>query len=73
MLGMAIDSARRFLRGELFQDTPKALRQLGLGAGAGALVTVLLGLVAPAWLAALAGGAVAGFLQPILFRDLKYA
>lgn len=73
MIRMVLESSRLFFAGKLFKDTPKAMRQLALGAGSGALATVLVGLVAPVWAAALAGGAVAGFLQPILFKDLKYA
>ncbi len=73
MLGMAMDSAKLFFAGKLFQDTKKVLRQLALGAGAGAIVMVVVSHFAPLWLAALAGGAVSGFLQPILFKDLKYA
>ena len=73
MFGMAMDSAKLFVAGKLFQDSKKVVRQLAFGAGVGALVLVIVGLFAPIWLAAIAGGAVAGFLQPILFKDLKYA
>ena len=73
MFDTALSSARLFLAGRLFRDNRRVLRQLALGAGAGAAVLVLVGLVAPLWLAAIAGGAVSGFLQPLLFKDLKYA
>lgn len=33
----------------------------------------IVGQFAPVWLTALLGGGLAGFLQPILFKDLKYA
>jgi len=36
-------------------------------------VLIVVGQFAPVWVAAILGGAVAGFLQPILFKDLKYA
>jgi hypothetical protein len=73
MLNMAVDSAKLLFAGKLFQDNQKAYRQLAIGAGAGALVILIIGQFAPAWLAAILGGAVAGVLQPILFKDLKYA
>ena len=73
MFGMAMDSAKLFFAGKLFQDTKKVLRQLAIGAGAGALAITVIGQFAPVWIAAIVGGAVSGFLQPILFKDLKYA
>ena len=73
MYEMVRDSAKSFLQGRLFQDNAAAYRQLAIGAGIGALATVVVGLVAPAWLAAIVGGGVAGFAQPVLFKDIKYA
>ena len=73
MLSTVIDSAKLLVSGKLFKDNAKAMRQLAIGAGAGAVVVIIVGQVAPLWLAAVAGGAVSGFLQPILFKDLKYA
>ena len=73
MLSTALDSAKLLLAGKLFQDNAKALRQIAIAAGAGALVLIVVGQVAPVWIAAIAGGAVSGVLQPILFKDLKYA
>ena len=73
MLDMAMDSAKLFFAGKLFQDNKKVMRQLAIGAGAGALAIIVVGQFAPVWLAAIAGGAVSGFLQPVLFKDLKYA
>ena len=73
MLGTAIDSAKLLLAGKLFKDNGKALRQLAIGAGAGAAAVVVVGLFAPVWVAAIVGGAVSGALQPVLFKDLKYA
>ncbi len=73
MLSTAVDSAKLLFAGKLFKDNAKALRQLAIGAGAGAAAVVVVGLFAPAWVAAIVGGAVSGVLQPILFKDLKYA
>ena len=73
MISTAIDSAKLMLSGKLFKDNGQVMRQLAVGAGIGAAVVVAVGFVAPMWAAAIAGGAVSGFLQPILFKDLKYA
>ena len=73
MFGMATNSAKMFFAGKLFKDNRKVFQQLGLGAGAGIIVGLVLGQVAPIWLAAIAAGAVAGFVQPILLKDVKYA
>jgi membrane associated rhomboid family serine protease len=73
MLGMAMNSTKLFLAGKLFKDNSKVVRQMLIGAGAGIVAGVIVGLFAPIWVAALAAGAVAGFVQPMLFKDLKYA
>ena len=73
MLSTAIDSAKLMLAGKLFQDNAKVYKQLAIGASAGALVILIVGQFAPIPLAVLLGGGVAGFVQPILFKDLKYA
>lgn len=73
MLGMALNSAKLFLAGKLFQDLGKVIRQMLVAIAVGVAVIYGVSLVAPVWVAAIAGGAVSGFLQPILFKDLKYA
>ncbi|GHE01080.1 hypothetical protein U879_13170 [Defluviimonas sp. 20V17] len=73
MLGMALNSAKLFLAGKLFQDLGKVIRQMLVAIVIGVAVVYGVSLVAPVWVAAIAGGAVSGFLQPILFKDLKYA
>jgi len=70
---MVKHSSKLFFAGKLFQDNKLVMRQLAIGAGAGAGVLIVGGQFAPGWGAAILGGAVAGFLQPILFKDLKYA
>ena len=49
------------------------MRKLAIGAGAGAVILIVVAQLAPLWVAAIAGGAVSGVLQPFLFKDLKYA
>jgi hypothetical protein len=73
MFETVLSSAKLFFQGKLFQDTSLAIRLLAAGAAAAAVVTVLVGLVAPLWVAAVAGGAVGGLLQPYLYRNIKYA
>jgi len=73
MLGMAIDSAKLFLAGKLFKDNGKVMRQMLIGAGAGVVAGVIVGQFAPLWVAACAAGLVSGIIQPLLFKDLKYA
>lgn len=73
MFEMVLSSAKLFFAGKLFKDTAKALRQLAIGVGAGVIAIVAVGQFAPIWMATAVGGAVTGFLQPYLFKDLKYA
>lgn len=73
MLSTVFDSARLLFAGKLFKENRKAIRQVAIAAVAGALTLAVLMMFAPLWLAAIVGGAVAGGLQPILFKDLKYA
>jgi len=73
MFETVMGSAKLFLQGKLFKDTALAIRLLLLGALVGAIVTIGVGLVLPVWAAAVAGGFVAGAIQPWLYRNIKYA
>lgn len=73
MLGMAMDSAKLFFAGKLFQNNKVVMAKLAVGAGLGALALVGASQLLPIWIAALIGGAVSGAAQPLLFKDLKYA
>ena len=73
MLGMAMDSAKLFFAGKLFQNNKVVMAKLAVGAGLGTLALVGAGQLLPIWAAALIGGAVSGAAQPVLFKDLKYA
>lgn len=72
MLDMALDSAKLFFTGKLFQNYPLMFRQIFVGSGVGAIVLLFAAQVLPVWVAALLGGMVAGALQPILFKNLRY-
>lgn len=73
MFGLAMNSAKQFFAGKLFKDTHVVMLKLAMGAGAGAITGLAAGMVAPVWVAAIVAGAVAGFAQPILLKDVKYA
>lgn len=73
MFDAMMSSASLFFQGKLFKDNAKAMQLLALGAIVGAGLTVGVGLVAPNWVAAIAGGAVSGLLQPYLYKNIKYA
>ena len=54
MLGMAMNSAKLFFAGKLFKDNKTVVRQLMMGAGAGVIAGIVIGLFAPIWVAAIA-------------------
>ena len=73
MFEMAKSSITLFLQGKLFSDPAKVMRQIAIGAGLTALISLVLAklgvpIVAVAAIAGLLGGAV----QPYLFKDLRY-
>ena len=72
MFDVFMTSVIAFLKGELFQDLPKVLVLQGVGALLAIGVFLGVANVAPYWTAAVAGGLVGGFAQPLLFRNLKY-
>ncbi len=73
MFGMAISSAKLFFTGKLFKDNGTVVRLLLTGFGAGAVAGILVGsFLAPIWIAAPIAGMVAGYLQPILLKNVKY-
>jgi hypothetical protein len=73
MIEIVRNAASLLIAGKLFADRAKATKQLLTGIGLGVLAMLIASLAAPVWFAAIVGGAVTGYLQPILFKDLKYA
>ena len=73
MLDLVANSAKLFIAGKLFKDNALAVRQLAIGVATGAIAIVVLSKIVPLWAATIVGGAISGFLQPVLFKDLKYA
>ena len=72
-LSTAFESVKALLSGKLFRDNRQAFTRLALGVAVAASTTVLLGHSVAPWIAAAAGGAAGGFLQPLLFKNVKYA
>ncbi|MAY21112.1 MAG: hypothetical protein CL955_10890 [Erythrobacteraceae bacterium] len=72
MLGMILDSMKLFFTGRLFQDYRMVAIRFLVAVVCGALTMLAVGHFFAPLTGAIAGGAVAGFLQPILFKDLKY-
>ncbi len=73
MFETVMHSSKLLISGKLFKDNKAVARQTAIGAAAGAVALVIAAQFAPLWFAALIGGAVAGGLQPYLFKDLKFA
>ncbi len=73
MLDMALSSAKLFFAGKLFKDNATVVRLFLTGFAAGAAAGILIGFFVPIWIAALVAGGVAGFAQPILLKNVKYA
>ena len=73
MFGMAMDSAKLFFAGKLFQDYKMVFRQMLIGAGCGAIAMIIVSQFLSLIIAAVIGGSIAGAMQPVLFKNLKYA
>ena len=70
---MFMNSARLFAAGKLFRDGRAVTMQWLKGFGVSLALLLALGwFVSPLW-GVVAASAVGGFLQPLLFKDLKYA
>ncbi len=80
MWDMAKNSIILFLQGRLFQDLGAVIRQAFIGIIITALVMMGLHIYGPQiypelelWMTAAIGGLIGGFIQPFLFKNLKYA
>jgi hypothetical protein len=73
MFDMFWNSVVLFCKGKLFQDPYKVMMLVGLGAGMGTVLFVVLVQIGLAlWLSVALTSLIVGALQPRLFRDLKY-
>ena len=74
MWDMFGNSLRLFLKGKLFREPGAVFRQWLIGFAASFVAIVVLAkLGVPLWVAVVAVAVCAGVLQPILFKNLKYA
>lgn len=73
MLDMFMNSAKLFLAGRLFRDGRAVLLQWLKGFGLSLVLCVALGLLVSPLIGVAVASLVGGFVQPLLFKDLKYA
>ena len=73
MLDMFMNSAKLFLAGRLFRDGHAVLLQWLKGFGLSLVLCVALGLLVSPLIGVAVASLVGGFVQPLLFKDLKYA
>lgn len=74
MWDMFSNSMQLFFKGKLFREPLQVFRQWLIGFGASLLAIVLFVKVGlPLWIAVLVVSIVVGALQPLLFKNLKYA
>lgn len=73
MLDMFLNSVRLFLVGKLFRDNRAVLLQWLKGFGMTLAVLLVLGVLVSPLVGVVIASLVGGFVQPLLFKDLKYA
>ncbi len=74
MWDLFTNSFKLFVKGKLFREPKAVFRQWLIGfALAAAIVLLLVKVGAAPWLAVVTAAIVSGGLQPLLFKNLKYA
>jgi hypothetical protein len=74
MWDMFTNSMKLFVKGKLFRDSRAVLRQWVIGFAASLVALVVLAKIGlPLWLCVAAVALGVGALQPLLFKNLKYA
>ena len=73
MFDMFTNSAKLFFAGRLFRDGRAVLLQWLKGFGLCLVLCVALGLLVSPLVGVVVASLVGGFVQPLLFKDLKYA
>ena len=66
MLEMALNSAKLFMVGKLFQDNKKVMRQLLMAVLLGVVALFVVAQFAPIWVADAVAGGASGVAHPIL-------
>ena len=73
MLAMFMNSVKLFFAGKLFRNNHAVLVQWLKGFGASLGLLLVLGWLVSPLVGVVAAAVVGGFIQPVLFKDLKYA
>jgi hypothetical protein len=70
---MFVNSAKLFFAGRLFRDNRGVLLQWLKGFAVSLVLLVALGWIASPLVGVVVASLVGGYIQPLLFKDLKYA
>ncbi len=70
---MFLNSVKLFFAGKLFRDNRAVLMQWVKGFGLSLALLLVLGLLLSPLVGVIVASLVGGFVQPLLFKDLKYA
>ena len=73
MIDTVMNSAKLFFAGKLFRDNGAVLVQWLKGFAICLALLLLLGWFVSPWVGVVVSALVGGFIQPLLFKDLKYA
>ena len=73
MFDMFINSVKLFFAGRLFRDSRDVLRQWLKGFAICLVLLLGVGWFVSPWVGVVVASLVGGFIQPLLFKDLKYA
>ena len=73
MFDMFMNSVKLFFAGRLFRDSRAVLMQWLKGVGLSLGLLLLLGVLVSPLVGVVVASLVGGFVQPLLFKDLKYA
>ena len=73
MFDMFMNSVKLFVAGKLFRDNRDVLMQWLKGFGVSLALLLVLGWFVSPLVGVVVSSVVGGFIQPLLFKDLKYA
>ena len=73
MFDMFLNSVKLFFAGKLFRDNRVVMTQWLKGFGVCLALLLVLGWFVSPLVGVVVASAVGGFIQPLLFKDLKYA
>jgi hypothetical protein len=73
MFDMFVNSVKLFFAGKLFRDTRAVLMQWLKGFALTLVAMLALGFLVSPLVGVVVASLVGGFVQPLLFKDLKYA